>query len=72
MLPLVLTAEVAAHPDIGPAGAAGGLADAAFEGVPGAFGVGLGGLGLAEEFAEIEEVLLAGAALLSGPAAIWR
>ena len=40
-----------------------GFSDAAFEGVPRAFGVGLRGLGLAQEVAEVEEMLLAGAAL---------
>ncbi len=48
---------------IGPALTAFGFVDAAFEGVPGAVGIGGGGLGLAEQIAEVEEVLLAGAAL---------
>ncbi len=45
-----------------------GFADTAFEGVPSAFGIGGGRFGLAEEVAEVEEVLLACAALgeLSG------
>ena len=43
--------------------AAFGFMDAALERVPGAFRVGGGGLGLAEQVAEVEEVLLAGAAL---------
>ncbi len=59
----VFPAEVAAHPDVGPALASLGFADAAFEGVPGAFGVGGGRFGLAEEIAEVEEVLLAGVTL---------
>ena len=63
VLALVLPAEVAAHPDVGPAVAAVGLVDAALEGVPGAVGVGLGRLGLAEQVAQVEEVLLAGGAL---------
>ena len=63
VLAFVFPAEVAAHPDVGPAVAAVGFVDAAFEGVPRAVGVGLGGLGLAEEVAEVEKMLLAGAAL---------
>ncbi len=59
----VLPAEVAAHPDVGPAVAPFGLGDAALEGVPLAVGIGVGGLGLVEQVAEIEEVLLAGAPL---------
>ena len=51
------------QPDIGPALAAAGFADAAFEGVEGAFGVGRGGLGLAEHVAQVEEMLLASAPL---------
>ena len=62
MLALVFPAEVAAHPDVGPALAAVGLADAALEGVPGAVGIGLGRLGLAEQVAQIEKVLLVGGA----------
>jgi hypothetical protein len=44
--------------------------DAAFEGVPAAVGVGVGGFGLGEEVAEVEEVLLVAAALreaIAGP-----
>lgn len=40
-----------------------GFVDAAFERVPSAFGIGFRGLGLAEELAEVEEVLLASATL---------
>ena len=40
MLALVLPAEMAPHPDVGPAVAAVGLLDALLEGVPGAFRVG--------------------------------
>ena len=46
VLALVLPAEVAAHPDVGPAVAALGLLDALLEGVPLALRVGLGRLGL--------------------------
>jgi hypothetical protein len=59
----VFPAEVAAHPDVGPALAAFGFVDAAFEGVPGAVGVGGGRFGLAQQVAEVAEVLLVGAAL---------
>ncbi len=52
---------MAPHPDVGPAVAALGLPDAALEGVPGALGIRLGRLGLAEQLAQVEEVLLAGA-----------
>lgn len=58
----VFPAEVIVHPDVGPAVAAVGFMDAAFESVPGAVGVGFGGFGLAEELAQVEEVLLASAA----------
>jgi hypothetical protein len=68
LLAFVFPAEVAAEPDVGPAGAAFGFIDAALECVPSALGVGGGRFGLAEEVAEVEEMLLAGAALgeLSG------
>jgi hypothetical protein len=46
----VFPGEFVAHPDIGPAFAAG-LVDAALEGVPGAVGIGGRRLGLAEEIA---------------------
>jgi hypothetical protein len=52
-----------AHPDVGPTLAALGFAHAAFERVPGAVRIGRGGLGLAEEIAQVEEMLLRGAAL---------
>jgi len=48
--------------------AAAGFVDAAFEGVPGAFGIGGGGLGLAKQLAQVEKVLLGGAALRQGRA----
>ena len=72
VLAFVLPAEMVAEPDIGPAATGGcgdggfvvdfSFADTALERVPSAFGVGGGRLGLAKEVAEIEEVLLAGAA----------
>jgi hypothetical protein len=61
-----------AHPNIGPALAAAGFVDAAFERVPGAFGIGGGGLGLAKQLAQIEKVLLGGAALRQGRALPFR
>ena len=63
VLALVFPAEVAAHPHVGPALAAVGLLHAVLEGVPGAVRVGLGRLGLAEQFAQVEKMLLAGAPL---------
>jgi hypothetical protein len=62
VLALVFPAEVAAHPNVGPTLAAARLAHAALERVPGAFRVGGGGLGLGEQIAEVEKMLLAGAA----------
>lgn len=62
VLAFVLPAEVAALPDVGPAVAAAGLADAALEGVEGSLGIGRGRLVLAQQFADVEKVLLAGAA----------
>lgn len=59
MLALVLPAEASLPPYVGPAVAACGLADAAFERVPRAFRIGLGGLLLAEQLAEVEEVFMA-------------
>jgi hypothetical protein len=52
VLALVFPGEMLAHPDVGPAFAAADYGDAEFEGVPGAVGVGLCGLGLAEQVAE--------------------
>ena len=63
VLAFVFPAEVAAHPHVGPAVAAFGLLNALLESVPLALGVGFGRLGLVEQFAEVEEVLLAGAPL---------
>lgn len=62
-LAFVLPAEMAAHPDVGPAVAAFDFLDAAFEGVPRAVGIGVGRFGLSEEIAEIKEVLLTDAPL---------
>ena len=59
----VFPGEVPFHPHIGPALAAAGLVDAALERVPGALRVGGRRLGLLEQLAEIEEMLLGGAAL---------
>ncbi len=55
-----------AHPDVGPAFLVFAGFHAFFEGVPGAVGIGLGRFGLAEQLAQVEEVLLAGAALGEG------
>ena len=63
VLALVFPAEVAAHPDVGPAPLAGGFVNAAFEGIPGTFRVGGGRLGLAQQVAQVEEVLLIGTPL---------
>ena len=64
MLALVLPGEAVALPDVGPTLAAGVPAGAAFEAVAFAGGVGVGRRGLAEEPAEVDEVLLGGGALL--------
>jgi hypothetical protein len=63
VLPLVFPAEMAAHPDVGPAVFTGGLGDAALERVVRPLGIGSGGLGLPEQVAEIAKMLLVGAAL---------
>jgi len=63
VLAFVLPREVAAHPDVGPTARAARLAGAFLEGVVGAVGVGGRRGGLAEDGAEVEEVLLGGAAL---------
>ena len=63
VLAFILPAEPGLHPDVGPALAAVGFLDALLEGVPGAFGVHFGGFGLVQEFAQVQEVLLTGAAL---------
>jgi len=62
-LALVLPADVAAFPDIGPPSPAASLAGTALEGVVGAVGVGGRRRRLTEHGAEVEEVLLGGAAL---------
>jgi hypothetical protein len=54
---------MALHPHAGPALAAFGLAHAPLEAVPGAFRISRGWLGLAEQLAQIEKMLLAGGAL---------
>ena len=61
---LVDPGEAVALPDVGPASAAGVPAGAALEAVVFAGGIRLGRRGLAEEPAEIDEVLLRGGALL--------
>ena len=63
-LPLVLPGEVVALPDVGPAVAAGVLASAPLEAVSLAARVGLGWRRLAEQPAQIDEVLLRGRAFL--------
>jgi hypothetical protein len=62
-LAFIFPPEMAAEPDVGPAGAAIRFMDATFECVPRALGISGGRFGFNEEVAEIEEVLLAGAAL---------
>ena len=57
-LALVLPGEVVAHPDVGEALAALGLAGSLLEGVPLAGRVGVVGRGLAEHPAQVDEVLL--------------
>ena len=61
---LVFPGEAMAFPDIRPALAAAILAGAALEAIGFAGGVGLGGRGLAQQAAEIDEVFLAGGTLL--------
>jgi len=60
---LVLPGEVATHPDVGPAARAARLTRALLKGVVGAVGVASRRRGLSEDGAEVEEVLLCGAAL---------
>ena len=60
MLPLVFPAKEPALPDVGPAVAAAVLLGAALERVPLAQRVGLGGLRMSEDLAQVEEVLLRG------------
>ena len=62
MLALVFPAEMIFEPDVSPAVAAAQRVDAFFEGVPGTFRIGGGGLWLAKQFAQVEEMLLGGAA----------
>jgi hypothetical protein len=54
--------EMAFEPDIGPAARAVGFVDAALESVEGAIRINLGGLGLAQKLAQVQEMLLIGAA----------
>jgi hypothetical protein len=60
---LVFPGEMAAEPDVDPAARAVGFMNAALEHVERAVAIDLGRLGLAKEFAQVEEVLLKGAAL---------
>ena len=60
---LIFPGEVVLPPNVGPALLPFELVDAALERVPGAVGVGFSGRGLAEEFAEVEKMLVAGGAL---------
>jgi len=62
-LALVLPAEVAAFPDVGPAIPSAGLVNAALEGEGGALWIGLRRLGVAEKVAQVQEMLLAGGPL---------
>ena len=62
-LAFVFPSEVAFVPNIGPTFAAAGLMNAALERVPGAVGIGLGRIRLLQQIAEVEEMLLGGAAL---------
>jgi hypothetical protein len=61
---LVLPAEAAALPDIRPALAAGGLADAFLEAVRLALGVGVGRLRLVQKLAQVIEMGVRGGSLL--------
>ena len=63
VLLLVFSGELAFFPDVGEPATAAGLLDAALEGVPRARGVGVGRLGVVEDFAEVEVVLLRGRSL---------
>ena len=62
VLAFVFPAKMPAHPDVGPAARAVGLGDAALERVVRPLRVGGGWLGLVEDVAEVEKVLMAGAA----------
>ncbi len=62
----VLPGEVVFFPDVGPALAAASLGRAGFEGEGLAGGVFFGGGGVADEAAEVDEVLLAGGAFFEG------
>ena len=71
-LALVLPGEEAALPDVGEAVAAAQLLRALLERVPGAVGVGVGGGGLAQDAAQVDEVGLRRRALGGGDAAPLR
>jgi len=60
---LVLPAEVAAFPDVGPAVPTVGLADAALKGEGRALWIGLHRLRMVEKVAQVQKMLLAGAPL---------
>ncbi len=60
---LVFEGEEAAFPDVGPTVAAAALGGPFFEGKDLAGGVGFSRLGVADQFAEVEEMLLVGGAL---------
>lgn len=62
VLPLVFPAELLIEPDIGPTLAIVGRVDAFLKREPFARRINIGGLGMIEQFAQIEEVLLIGAA----------
>ena len=66
MLAFVFPGKMTAVPDIGPALAAVGFAGAGFEAEEFALGVQVGGGGVVEEEAEVEEVFLGGGALFEG------
>ena len=65
---LVFPSKEAAHPDVGEAFAAGNFVDSFFEGVGIAFLIDFGGGRLAENFAEVDEMLLGAGALGEGGA----
>ena len=62
VLALVLPAEMVPHPNVGPAFLVFAGLHAFLEGVPRAFRVDIGRLGLVQQFADVEKVLLAGTA----------
>lgn len=62
VLAFVLPSEMLTHPNIRPALPAPGFGDAALETIPSAVRIGRGRLRLVQQFAEVEEMLLVGAA----------